>query len=351
MRRDLCDGVGIARLLNATLLVPHFDGAAYWNDTSGFADIFDVDYFIQRTKGFVRVVKELPQTLTQVKPVFINCRKRKDPFDYIEEVLPLLKKHKVIRILPAASQRPDRYPLFAKSARCQACYGAIRLVKNLEQQAELMIKKLPRPFLTLHLRFEPDMIAYSQCMYPSLSIESIKAVDAVRDSRNAFTGDTELAWRKRGKCLLTPSDVAFIFQALHIPKDMPIYMATGDGILEKEGFTSVYTNTFTKSTLLDEESLDLLKGNSKAALDYHIAVQSDYYIATMFGNMEKMVMPMRVLRNNYNSLLLKKKEFTNATLRGLNASALKKLMWQCHKKAFVTGKGLALPDCFCEENL
>jgi hypothetical protein len=30
---QLCDGVGIARLLNATLVLPNFEVAAYWNDT------------------------------------------------------------------------------------------------------------------------------------------------------------------------------------------------------------------------------------------------------------------------------------------------------------------------------
>ncbi|MCO5554816.1 hypothetical protein L7F22_008351 [Adiantum nelumboides] len=349
MRRDLCDGVGIARLLNASLLIPHFDAAMYWNDTSGFADIFDVDFFIRKTKGFVQVVKELPQTLISAEPFYVNCRKQKTPFDYIEEVLPLLRKHRVIRMLPAASQRSDRYTWFAKSVRCEACYGAIRIVKHLEEQAKLMMKKLPRPFLTLHLRFEPDMIAYSQCAYPSLSKKSMEAVKAVCDGRNAFTGETELSWRKRGKCLLTPGDVAFILHALHIPKGMPIYIATGDELLEKESFTSVYTNTFTKSSLLDEQSLKMLKGNSKAAIDYYIAVNSDYYIATFFGNMEKMVLPMRVLRKNYFSLVLNKKEFGNAVLKGLNSSMLRDAMWQYHRKAFVTGRGLALPDCFCEE--
>ncbi|CAN1759582.1 O-fucosyltransferase 13, partial [Linum perenne] len=33
MRRDFCDGVGIARLLNATLVLPRFEAAAYWNES------------------------------------------------------------------------------------------------------------------------------------------------------------------------------------------------------------------------------------------------------------------------------------------------------------------------------
>lgn len=30
---QLCDGVGIARLLNATLVLPKFEVAAYWNES------------------------------------------------------------------------------------------------------------------------------------------------------------------------------------------------------------------------------------------------------------------------------------------------------------------------------
>ncbi|PWA54054.1 JHL06P13.13 [Artemisia annua] len=33
-----CDGVGVARLLNATLVLPKFEVAAYWNESSGFTD-------------------------------------------------------------------------------------------------------------------------------------------------------------------------------------------------------------------------------------------------------------------------------------------------------------------------
>jgi hypothetical protein len=30
---QFCDGVGIARLLNATLVLPKFEAAAYWNES------------------------------------------------------------------------------------------------------------------------------------------------------------------------------------------------------------------------------------------------------------------------------------------------------------------------------
>ena len=210
------------------------------------------------------------------------------------------------------------------------------------------MSKIPRPFMSLHLRFEPDMIAYSQCRYPMLSQGSAMAVDAVRGSRAAFIGDIELSWRKRGKCLLTPSDVAFILQALNIPRNMPIYLATGDGLLEAEGFTNVFTNIYNKSFLLGDNVLRKLGSNSKAALDYYISVNSDYYVATYFGNMEKMVMPMRVLEKNWNTVVLNKKEYAIAMMSGLNTSTLENIMWKIHKDSFIMARGLALPDCFCE---
>jgi len=33
LRRDLCDGIGVARLLNATMVLPKFEVAAYWNES------------------------------------------------------------------------------------------------------------------------------------------------------------------------------------------------------------------------------------------------------------------------------------------------------------------------------
>lgn len=76
---------------------------------SDFADVFDVDYFIERMKGFVEVVKELPEDMALREPFGVDCSKRKGQFDYVETVLPSLLKHRYISITPAMSQRRDRY--------------------------------------------------------------------------------------------------------------------------------------------------------------------------------------------------------------------------------------------------
>ncbi|KAF8400664.1 hypothetical protein HHK36_013964 [Tetracentron sinense] len=480
MRRDFCDGVGIARLLNATLVLPKFEVAAYWNESScmglfvdhfegennlakfkesnfskqsqkepdqvtrnlnvegrtkvvsdgdeverdaglshpilksdedlilipnepsilvanghdevdvfitsrpshfpyyldeiedlekelscallqmnraelflsgGFADVFDVDYFIQQMNGFVKVVKEMPAEIASKEPFHVDCSKRKGHFDYIESVLPSLMEHHYISITPAMSQRRDRYPLYAKASLCQACYNALRLTRALEKKGSELLEAIPKPFLSLHLRFEPDMVAYSQCQYPGLSPASIEAIEAAQGDRKPWTGDTARIWRNRGKCPLTPYETAFILQALSIPKNTTIYLAAGDGLLEIEGLTSIYTNIHTKAKLLSGEDFTSMHGNTKAALDYFVSINSDSYVATYFGNMDKMVAAMRAFKGMFKTLLLSRRAFAEFTAQGLKGRELMEALWKAHRDDFVMGRGSALPDCFCEFKL
>ncbi|KAL7099743.1 hypothetical protein ACP275_09G104400 [Erythranthe tilingii] len=351
MRRDFCDGVGIARLLNATLVLPKFEVAAYWNESSGFEDVFDVDYFIEKMNGFVQVVKELPAELASKEPFKVDCSKRKGLFDYVETVLPSLLEHRYISITPAMSQRRDRYPLYAKAALCQACYSALRLTATLEKKGSDLLEAIPKPFLSLHLRFEPDMVAYSQCEYSFLSANSTQAIDSARGERKPWTGEQARLWRARGKCPLTPNETAIILQSLSIPTTTNIYLAAGDGLMEVEGLTSVYANVFTKSTLLSSTDFENMHGNTKAALDYYVSINSDSYVATYFGNMDKMVAAMRAFKGLYRTLLLSRRAFAVLTNQGLNGNLLMEALWKVHRDDFVMGVGSALPECFCEFKL
>lgn len=244
-----------------------------------------------------------------------------------------------------------RYPQYAKAALCQACYNALRLTRSLKEKASELLEAMPRPFLSLHLRFEPDMVAYSQCEYMGLSPGSIKAIEEARGDRKPWAGDLAQLWRKRGKCPLTPNETAYILQALNIPTNTNIYLAAGDGLMEIEGLTSIYTNVVTKSSLLTSEDFRSMHGNTKAALDYYVSVNSDSYIATYFGNMDKMVAAMRAFKGLYRTLFLSRRAFAELTSRGLKGKELSQALWEAHRDDFVMGKGSALPDCFCEFKL
>ncbi|KAJ6308812.1 hypothetical protein OIU76_018408 [Salix suchowensis] len=301
--------------------------------------------------GFIKVVKELPTEVALKEPFRVDCSKRKGQFDYIESVLPSLLKYQYISITPAMSQRRDRYPQYAKAALCQACYGSLRLARTLEQKAAQLLEAIPKPFLSLHLRFEPDMVAYSQCDYSGLSPASIEVIEAARGDRKPWTGELAHVWRKRGKCPLTPNETAFILQALSIPRNTNIYLAAGDGLVEIEGLKSTYTNVVTKSALLSGEDFLNMHGNTKAALDYYVSINSDSYVATFFGNMDKMVAAMRACKGLHNTLFLSRRAYAELTSEGLDGKELMQGLWMAHKEDFSMGRGYALPDCFCDFKL
>lgn len=122
--------------------------------------------------------------------------------------------------------------------------------------------------------------------------------------------------------------------------------------MELEGFTSVYKNTYTKSSLLTHEAFEYMHGNTKAALDYYVSVNSDAYVATFFGNMDKMVTAMRTMQGLQRTLVLSRRAFANYTAAGLAGQQLAKAMWDAHREEYVRGRGSALPEyCFCEFKL
>ncbi|KAG6662223.1 O-fucosyltransferase 13-like [Carya illinoinensis] len=225
------------------------------------------------------------------------------------------------------------------------------LTRSLEKKASELLEAIPKPFISLHLRFEPDMVAYSQCQYSGLSSAFIKTIEAAQGDRKPWTGELACIWRKRGKCPLTPNEMAFILQALSIPTNTNIYLAAGDGLMEIEGLTSVYTNVVTKSSLLSGEDFTSMHGNTKAALDYHVSINSDSYVATYFGNMDKMVAAMRVFKGLYKTLFLSRRAFADFTSQGLRGRELMQALWKAHRDDYVIGRESALPDCFREVKL
>ncbi|KAF9619998.1 hypothetical protein IFM89_010614 [Coptis chinensis] len=198
------------------------------------------------------------------------------------------------------------YPLYAKAALCQGCYKALRLTESLEKKGSELLDAIPKPFLSLHLCFEPDMVAYSQ---------------------------------------------SFILKALAIPTNTSIYLAAGDGLMEIDGLTSVYTNVYTKSSLLSGQDFTSMHGNTKVALDYYMSVNSDSYVATYFGNMDKMVSAMRTFKGLFKTLFLSRRAFAELISQGYVGLNLSEALWKIHRDDFILDRGSALPDCFLDLRL
>ncbi|KAD5508055.1 hypothetical protein E3N88_15758 [Mikania micrantha] len=100
-RTGITDAVVVARILNATLVVPELDHYSFWKDDSEFANIFDVDWFISILAKDIPVVKRVPDKYMRAlekPPYTMRVPRKSEPQYYLDEVLPTLLRRHVRRL-------------------------------------------------------------------------------------------------------------------------------------------------------------------------------------------------------------------------------------------------------------
>ncbi|MED6148180.1 Diphthamide biosynthesis protein [Stylosanthes scabra] len=290
MRAGISDMVAIARYLNVTLVVPELDNTSFWNDRSQFQDIFDVDYFIESLRDEVKIVKELPPGM-----------KKRIASRYLYSmppVLPRIKKYQVVHFTKTDARIANNgIPLEVQKLRCRVNYKALRFSSDIEMVGKKIVKTMRQngPFLVLHLRYEMDMLAFSGC-YQSLNENEMEELTAMRYAYPWWKVkeiDSNLV-RSIGICPLTPEETALTLKALGIDPRMQIFIAAGDiygGEKRMAPLREAFSNLIKKETLLDPSDLEPFHNHSNkmAALDYIVSLESDIFVPTYSGNMDKVV--------------------------------------------------------------
>ncbi|KAL8097962.1 hypothetical protein AgCh_030908 [Apium graveolens] len=131
MRGAICDMVVIARYLNVTLIIPELDKSTFWEDSSEFKDIFDVNHFITSLRS---------------------------------EILPLLRRFKVVHLNRTDARLANNgLPIEIQKLRCRFNFNALRFTPQIEELGRKVdsILRQNGPFVVLHLRYEMDMLAFS----------------------------------------------------------------------------------------------------------------------------------------------------------------------------------------------
>ncbi|KAI5070526.1 hypothetical protein GOP47_0014869 [Adiantum capillus-veneris] len=317
MRAAICDMVAISRYLNLTLVVPELDKTSFWADPSDFKDIFDVDHFIFSLQNEVRIVKRLPQKyyekvrkgkLLSMPPISWSNESY-----YLSQILPLFKKHKVIRFSKTDTRLANNgLPVWMQKLRCRVNYEALKFTPLIERLGQELVNILLRKgsFVVLHLRYEMDMLAFSGCTHGCTDAE----VDMLTKMRFAYPWWKEkiidsVQKRLDGLCPLTPEETALVLKALGFHRETQIYIAAGEIYGSKRRMASLhgtFPNIVRKEMLLFQEDLKHFQNHSSqmAALDYLVAVNSDVFIPTYDGNMAKVVSGHRRYLGHRKTILL-----------------------------------------------
>ncbi|CAE5958787.1 unnamed protein product [Arabidopsis arenosa] len=331
-RVAICNAVAVAALLNATLVLPRFLYSNVWKDPSQFGDIYQEDHFIEYLKDEVNIVKDLPQHLksTDNKNLSLvtdtELVKEAKPVDYIEHVLPLLKKYGMVHLFGYGNRLGfDPLPFDVQRLRCKCNFHALKFAPKIQEAGSLLVKRIrrfktsrsrleeallgesmakntvkgeeePLKYLALHLRFEEDMVAYSLCDFGGGEAER-KELQAYREDhfplllkrlkKSKSVSPEDL--RKTGKCPLTPEEATLVLAGLGFKRKTYIYLAGSQiygGSSRMLPLTRLYPNIATKETLLTPQELAPFKNFSSqlAALDFIACIASDVFAMTDSGS-------------------------------------------------------------------
>ncbi|KAA0065132.1 heme peroxidase, plant/fungal/bacterial [Cucumis melo var. makuwa] len=302
MRAGICDMVAVARIINATLVIPELDKQSFWQDTSNFSDVFDEDHFISALAKDIKVIKKLPKELASATKVVRHFRSWSGMDYYEEEIATLWEEYQVIRAAKSDSRLANNnLPLDIQRLRCRACYQALRFSPKIEAMGKLLVDRMRAhgPYIALHLRYEKDMLAFSGCTHDLSSTEA----DELRMIRYKILENTSywkvkeidpLEQRSKGFCPLTPKEVGIFLSALGYPSKTPIYIAAGEiygGDSHMSALQARYPLLMSKEKLASVEELEPFVNHASqmAALDYIVSIESDVFIPSYSGNMARAV--------------------------------------------------------------
>lgn len=293
-RSAICNAVLAARIMNATLVLPELDANSFWHDDSGFQGIYDVNHFINSLRYDVRIVESIPEIRKNGKTKKIKAHQIRPPRDapiswYTTYALEKMKEHGAIYLTPFSHRLAEEidYPEYQR-LRCRVNYHALQFKPHIMKLSNSIVSKLRSQghFMSIHLRFEMDMLAFAGC-FDIFNSEEQKLLKKYR--KDNFANKTLIYKERRaiGKCPLTPEEVGLILRAVGFDNSTRIYLAAGE-LFGGERFIKPFRSMFPllenhNTVDSSNELTDNTQGLLGSAVDYMVCLLSDIFMPTYDG--------------------------------------------------------------------
>ncbi|XP_017245958.2 O-fucosyltransferase 39 [Daucus carota subsp. sativus] len=340
-RMGICDAVAVAKILNATLVIPYLEVNPVWKDSSSFVDIYDVDHFIDVLKDDISIVKDLPEDFswstreyyaiairaTRVKTAPVHASANW----YLENVSPILESYGIAAIAPFSHRLDfDNMPEDIQRLRCKVNFQALSFVPHIRSLGDAIVSRLRYPsgqkevssefltevtetqgrpeagkFVVLHLRFDKDMAAHSACDFGGGKAEKLalaKYRQVIWQGRVLNSQFTDEELRNQGRCPLTPEEIGLLLAALGFDNSTRLYLASHK-VYGGEARISTLRELFPlmedKKSLASSEERANIKGKASlmSAVDYYVSMHSDIFVSASPGNMHNAMVGQRTYQN------------------------------------------------------
>ncbi|XP_021745246.1 uncharacterized protein At1g04910-like [Chenopodium quinoa] len=290
IRNSIADLVAVARLLNATLVIPEIQESlqskSISSKYSSFSYIYNEEQFLAALQNEIKIVKTLPSKLKEARkkkqfPTFKPTRSAL-PSYYTREVLPVLKKTKVIGLVlyDGGCLQDDLIPSLAEyqRLRCRVAYHALHFRAEILALGHEIVKRLRasgQPYIAYHPGLVRDALAYHGCaeLFQDIHTELIQyrrgQMIKQRIIREELSVDSH-ARKINGSCPLMPEEVGLLLRAMGYPPLTRIYVA-GSEIFGGQRILiplrAMYTNLVDRTSLCNKQELLNLFGPEKPLED------------------------------------------------------------------------------------
>eukprot|EP00850_Spirogloea_muscicola_P013357 SM000090S24319 [mRNA] locus=s90:228288:231108:- [translate_table: standard] len=326
MRAAMSDMVAVARHINVTLVIPELRRDPFWNDTSTFEDVFDVEHLIESLAGEVRIVRALPERYRSMRPPSLEPNRWAYPAEYRKKFLPVIKAAKVARLAHTDARLVNNgLPKELQMLRCRTAYHALRFAPLVERLGHVAVARLRARatgcsggrYLGVHLNYEMDMLAYTGCTDGCKRAEG-KVLNDLRMSYKEWKEKRVDAKAKRllGLCPLTPEELELVLVALGFDNTTTLYLAAGEvfgGDRRLAALRESFPGLASKNHLLSTEELAPLRGRQAmlAALDYLVLLEADVFVPNHDSSMARMVEGHRRYLAHRTTVVLRRKRIVH----------------------------------------
>ncbi|XP_051139454.1 protein EMBRYO SAC DEVELOPMENT ARREST 30 [Andrographis paniculata] len=278
IRTSIPDLVAVARLLNATLVIPEIVDSTQSKGISSrfrsFSYLYDEKQFMAALASDVIIVRNLPPNLLEGRkkklyPVFKPKSSSSTKF-YLQEVLPKLKNAKVIGLVVAdggclQSTLPSTLVEYQR-LRCRVAFHALHFRAEIIELGHRIIERLRgpgHPYLAYNPGLKRDTLAYHGCaeLFQDLHTELIQYRRGQMIKQGIVKDELSVdsyTRKRNGSCPLMPEEVGILLRALGFPARTRIYVAgseTFGGQRILIPFRAMYPNSVDRTSLCSKDEL------------------------------------------------------------------------------------------------
>ncbi|XP_057524110.1 O-fucosyltransferase 27-like isoform X2 [Amaranthus tricolor] len=248
IRNAISDVVAVARLLNATLVIPEIlsttSSKGISSEFKSFAYLYNEDQFIAALAKDVNITRTLPKNIKEARkkkavPLY-SVPSSASPYFYLHQVLPMLRKHSVVELVVSdggclQSNLPPDLKEYQR-LRCRVSFHALQFRQEVQELATNILRRLRlpgRPFIAYEPGMTREALAYYGCaeLFQDVHMELIQHKRSWMIKRGIIKGKLlvdSAEQRLNGSCPLMPEEVGLILRAYGYRADTLIYVSGGE---------------------------------------------------------------------------------------------------------------------------